>query len=182
MRLVLLSGPRAGETIEIEGEQIIGRGEVDIVIEDPKLSRRHTAVRALPDGLEIEDLGSLNGTEVNGQRIGQPVRLHGGERVRLCSTTLEVTADAPQSQPTALEQAPALSVPAAGPAASVLTPPGAQPPAPAAPFATARPGAAPARAARGPRPAASLLWGPTLLSVLIVVAVAIAEVAYFASR
>ena len=41
MKLVLVSGPRAGEEIVVDGEQVIGRGEVDIVIDDPKLSRRH---------------------------------------------------------------------------------------------------------------------------------------------
>ena len=179
MKLVVVSGPRAGEEIVVDGEQVIGRGEVDIVIDDPKLSRRHAVVRNVEGGLEVEDLGSLNGTEVDGRRIEEPVRLRGGERIRLCSTTIEVTAA--EAQATKLEEAPAeatvLEESPAAPGAPATPAPAGQ-----APFSARAAGAPLPFATVFPRPAASLLWGPTLLCVVIIVAVAIAEVVYFALR
>ncbi|HEU0318644.1 MAG TPA: FHA domain-containing protein, partial [Solirubrobacteraceae bacterium] len=67
--LIVRTGPRAGGRIEIDGEVVVGRGEVDWVIADPELSRRHLAARAGPGGVEVEDLGSLNGTWVDGRRL-----------------------------------------------------------------------------------------------------------------
>lgn len=58
--------------------------------DDPALSRRHAVLRRLPDGgYAIEDLGSTNGTEVNGQPIpaGVPVALGDGDRVHLGAWT-----------------------------------------------------------------------------------------------
>ncbi|MCA1690638.1 MAG: FHA domain-containing protein, partial [Actinobacteria bacterium] len=60
--LIVQSGPGAGQRFEVDGEVVVGRGDVDCVIDDAELSRRHIAVRATPAGIEIEDLGSLNGT------------------------------------------------------------------------------------------------------------------------
>lgn len=57
---------------------------------DPALSRRHAVLRRRPDGTyAIEDLGSTNGTEVNGRQIaaGEPVALGDGDRVHLGAWT-----------------------------------------------------------------------------------------------
>jgi len=58
--------------------------------EDPALSRRHAVLRRRPDGTyAIEDLGSTNGTEVNGRPLaaGEPVALSDGDRVHLGAWT-----------------------------------------------------------------------------------------------
>ncbi len=67
----------------------IGQLEVnDLVLSDPTVSRLHAAIHATPDGYELEDLGSTNGTFVEGRRITGPTRLRPGQRLRLGSTTL----------------------------------------------------------------------------------------------
>ena len=103
VKLVLLTGPRGGETIEIDGECVIGRSNADITIEDPKLSRRHAVIRPVEGGVEVEDLGSLNGTTVDGQPITAPVRLTGGERLKLGDTTAEFELEV-RDQPTRLDR------------------------------------------------------------------------------
>ena len=64
--------------------------EISGAAEDPALSRRHAVLRRLADGTYvIEDLGSTNGTEVNGRQIaaGEPVALADGDRVHLGAWT-----------------------------------------------------------------------------------------------
>jgi hypothetical protein len=57
---------------------VIGRSsECDIVVGDPNVSRRHAEVRRLGRGFSLVDLGSTNGTEVNGQRITETSLMNG---------------------------------------------------------------------------------------------------------
>lgn len=93
MKLVFLSGPLAGEEIEVEEEIVIGRDEADVEIEDSAVSRQHARFRATDDGLEVTDLESTNGTYVNGDRITEPRQLESGDFVTVGSTTLEVRGD-----------------------------------------------------------------------------------------
>lgn len=76
----------------------MGRGEVDIVINDLRSSRQHCefSVRRELDtlGFYVRDLGSTNGTFVNETRISQAVRLVPGDRVRVGTTVLEFEAGA----------------------------------------------------------------------------------------
>jgi class 3 adenylate cyclase len=90
--LLVREGPLGGRRLEIESQVVLGRGDADIVIDDGEISRRHALVRARRGEFEIEDLDSLNGTWVNGHRIGAPVQLRPGDVVRLGSTVLEVEA------------------------------------------------------------------------------------------
>ena len=55
---------------------VIGRGtECDVVIQDLKASRRHCQLSRKDEGFLLEDLGSRNGTYVNGEKITAPVLL-----------------------------------------------------------------------------------------------------------
>ncbi len=79
--------------MEVTGERfVLGRIDSgDLEIEDKEISREHAALRELPDGrLSIEDLGSRNGTFVNGERIAGPVTLWGAEEIRVGATRIAV--------------------------------------------------------------------------------------------
>ena len=69
-RLIVQQGAQAGNTFFLKGAStILGREVgVDIVINDPECSRRHVRITTLPGGYTIEDLGSTNGTLLNGDR------------------------------------------------------------------------------------------------------------------
>jgi hypothetical protein len=73
-------------------EAVIGR-EGDIVLADEQVSRRHAVIRVASNRVEIEDLGSANGTEVNGRRITEATVLAHGDKVVLGET--ELTVDLP---------------------------------------------------------------------------------------
>lgn len=68
---------------------VIGRGEgADVIIPDRGVSRRHAEIRREGDEWVLIDLGSTNGTEVNGKRVNR-TRLTAGDRILLGDTTVE---------------------------------------------------------------------------------------------
>ena len=68
-RLVSTSGDQSFE-IPPGRSLLVGRGVAsDIAIYDPTISRRHAELTAGPDGVEVKDLGSSNGTCINGSRV-----------------------------------------------------------------------------------------------------------------
>ena len=94
--LVITSGQLEGRRIEVSRELVIGRENVDVEIDDAELSRRHVAVRPTQGGLEVEDLGSRNGTRVDGTRIDGPTRVRHGAVLTVGMTT--ITVDAPPAE------------------------------------------------------------------------------------
>ncbi|MBA2463203.1 MAG: MMPL family transporter [Actinobacteria bacterium] len=91
--LTVHSGPERGTTVKLTAaEFVIGRDEdCDLVLPDVQLSRRHAAFRALGSGfIALTDLGSTNGTFVNGRRIDGPVELGGEERIQVGDTQLRL--------------------------------------------------------------------------------------------
>src|SRR2546423_9819689 len=107
MQLTIKSGAGAGRTVQVEGTEFtIGReAGVDLVLADGKASRRHAALRVLPDGrATLYDLGSSNGTFVNGQRI-QSTLLQGGEQIQIGDTVIVADGTQP-AQPVAAPQPP----------------------------------------------------------------------------
>lgn len=84
-RLVLKSGPKSGQIFELgTNEVIIGRDvNANFMISDPEVSRRHSRVYQQGANYVIEDLGSTNGTVVNGQRLAGPYILSPGEIIVL---------------------------------------------------------------------------------------------------
>jgi pSer/pThr/pTyr-binding forkhead associated (FHA) protein len=82
--VVRSGGGRAGETFLLEHEQTtIGRSpECDIFLDDVTVSRRHAEFRRTAEGYTVADVGSLNGTYVNRDRIDE-VALQGGDEVQI---------------------------------------------------------------------------------------------------
>jgi len=73
------------------GETLLGRSPYcSIVLEDARVSRQHAAIRLTAEGLSIEDLGSRNGTLVNGEKLRGPRQLREGDVVMLGGQRLEV--------------------------------------------------------------------------------------------
>ena len=72
----------------------VGReSENDICLQGRLLSRYHALFERTPEGLRITDLGSTNGTWVNGQRISGPVTLKGDELIAIGEAQCTVRAD-----------------------------------------------------------------------------------------
>ena len=94
--LKVTSGPAEGQSLEVESESIVGRSAVDLEIADPEISGRHAAVRPIEDGIEVEDLGSTNGTFVDGKRIDAPVSLTADATIRVGLTTIAVELEFPK--------------------------------------------------------------------------------------
>lgn len=66
---------------------VIGRGtECDVVIQDLKASRRHCQLTRNEAGFMLEDLGSSNGTLVNGQKIVAPMLLKANQTFQIGDT------------------------------------------------------------------------------------------------
>ena len=94
--------PGLGREIRVTGELVIGRDAAGdgCLNGEPALSRRHARIVGGTGGaLSVEDLGSLNGTFVNDERIGAPRALRAGDTVRFGSTRLEVLDAATSARP-----------------------------------------------------------------------------------
>jgi pSer/pThr/pTyr-binding forkhead associated (FHA) protein len=78
-----VSGAAFGKTYPVTGSTVIGRQQdCDIAVASEEISRRHAQVKPTPDGLLVEDLGSANGTFINGKRV-QNGLMRPGEELRL---------------------------------------------------------------------------------------------------
>lgn len=73
------------------GETLLGRSPYcSIVLEDARVSRQHAAIRLTAEGLSIQDLGSRNGTLVNGQKLRGARVLQAGDVVQLGAQQIEI--------------------------------------------------------------------------------------------
>ena len=86
-------GPRlevGSSTYPLTGQLVVGRGaEADVQLTDTGVSRRHAELRVADGAVEVHDLGSTNGTFVNGRRV-QTASLRDGDRVTVGTTDLTV--------------------------------------------------------------------------------------------
>jgi predicted component of type VI protein secretion system len=82
-QFVMRSGPTPGATFSLEGDQLlIGRDSSSgVAINDAEISRKHARLTFQGGKYVIEDLGSTNGTFVNGQRLVSAVVLKSGDVV-----------------------------------------------------------------------------------------------------
>lgn len=99
-------GPLAGQRFPVDVELVLGRTDGDVTIEDPLISRRHASIRSVEGSLEIEDLGSLNGTWVNGERVEGSRRLNPGDLVQVGTASFEVEGEPVESGATVLAPLP----------------------------------------------------------------------------
>ncbi|MES2917503.1 MAG: FHA domain-containing protein [Pseudomonadota bacterium] len=161
-----LTGTISGKMFLVDGTKIIGRDPgCDIIITGSHVSRRHAELSIRGGKLWVKDLGSSNGTFVNGKRNDE-VQLKNGDEVKFDAMTFKAVgpADAEESfeeaEMTQFRPAVAMAKPVApapvvaprpaAPAPAVATAPA---PAPVAPVAAAAP--KPAASAAVPRPAAA---------------------------
>jgi pSer/pThr/pTyr-binding forkhead associated (FHA) protein/tRNA A-37 threonylcarbamoyl transferase component Bud32 len=123
-QLRVTEGDARGERLVVEVELLIGRAAEKSegrLGDDPEISRRHAKASRGTDGeLILEDLGSANGTFVNGERIDAPRTLQLGDVIRVGQTVLQVTDGAGRvPEPTRLGVAAATEM-AAMPAEQLL--------------------------------------------------------------
>src|SRR4051812_45559980 len=168
--LKITGGNAAGQDINLEQELVIGRSTPGLgsLGGDSEISRVHARVFHDPSGrLIIEDLGSTNGTFVNGNRISGQQALNPGDQVRVGQTSMSVegggaagattvgnVVPAPAPVPTPAPEPPG-GAPPPPPAPPPGPPPAAPPPIRAAPPATPPPPGGP-----GGRPAAAFRRRP----------------------
>ncbi|HEX8742905.1 MAG TPA: FHA domain-containing protein, partial [Thermoleophilaceae bacterium] len=151
MKIAIKAGPNAGQEHDLGGSVVVGRdpAAATLLIEDPEASRRHASLTPGASGVTVEDLGSTNGTYVNGERVEGAREAAAGDEIRIGNTVIEVQdavettrmAEAPVADPDATAMGAPVPGPPPAPAPSFDAPTPAPPPGPpAAP--QAEPGAA----------------------------------------
>src|SRR5262245_60142329 len=83
--LEIVTGSRAGEVVDLtEAETLIGRHPgCTLVLPMHTVSRRHTLIRQISGEFFVQDMESLNGTYVNGERVAAPTRLKNHDVIQL---------------------------------------------------------------------------------------------------
>jgi serine phosphatase RsbU (regulator of sigma subunit)/pSer/pThr/pTyr-binding forkhead associated (FHA) protein len=98
--LVFLAGPIAGRRYKLgDGEYVIGRrSDCQIFVPDMRVSRQHARLIRNGDGWTLEDLGSNNGTYINGQRLEAATVLRHDDEIMIANNKIRVEAqDFPSS-------------------------------------------------------------------------------------
>jgi hypothetical protein len=169
--LIVKKGPSAGRRVEVTGETVLGRAESELLQDDTEVSGRHAVVRPGPGGLEVEDLGSSNGTYVNERRIEDTTSLNAGDVLRLGQTSFDVEMEAAQ-QRTVIR----------GTVTSPAEPPPAEPPAyapPPTPTPAPAYGPPPGAPAYPPPPAATgARAGAITAAAILLILIGLASLAY----
>lgn len=91
-RIVSLGPSESGKVYRLDGADcLLGRRlDCHVCIHDQRVSRRHARIRREADGYQMEDLGSCNGTYVNGRRIQGAVRLRHGDEIEIGASRFRV--------------------------------------------------------------------------------------------
>lgn len=91
-RLLVTAGPLSGTSIPLNRNQILlGRDQAcTLVLDDEYASSRHARVFPSGDNWVLEDLGSTNGTFMDGQRVTAPQQLAVGSQIRIGQTVIGV--------------------------------------------------------------------------------------------
>jgi tetratricopeptide (TPR) repeat protein len=106
-KLIAIGGPATGSEFELTGDElVVGRSSDNpISIADTSVSRKHVLLRKTPTGWAASDMGSGNGTLINGQTISEETVLANGDTITLGDTELQFTDSA-----AAIEARPARAV------------------------------------------------------------------------
>ena len=91
-RLIFETGQRKGQVFDADETSIVDIGRdptCKLMLEESGVSRRHTIIQQLPDGIYISDLSSTNGTYVNGAKITKETRLKSGDMVEIGAVRFE---------------------------------------------------------------------------------------------
>ena len=87
--LIVIAGTQVGEMIPLKDAVVLGRGaEADVRLVEAKMSRRHCRLYVERGDVYIEDLGSSNGTYLNGARVDSRKKLADGDKIRVGETTI----------------------------------------------------------------------------------------------
>ncbi|MFI5183160.1 MAG: FHA domain-containing protein [Vicinamibacteria bacterium] len=159
MRFEIRYPTGAQHEVELSGTiAVLGRDpSCDLVLNDPKCSRRHAVLEAGPDGIAVRDAGSANGIYVNGKKV-ERAQLVVGDTVRLGEVTLKVLEEdvpgtlvmAPEDMPDPDGTKTPFPAPIRAPKPAPKPAPPAPPPGPAAVPAPVKPVPPPAPAAPAP--------------------------------
>jgi FHA domain len=184
--LKITGGNAAGQDINLEQELVIGRSTPGLgsLEGDTEISRAHARVFHDPSGrLMIEDLGSTNGTFVNGTRIAAQQALNPGDEVRVGQTTMSVAGGDPGATtvgnvvpapvPVPPQEPPTQALPPQQPAYAQQPAYGQQPPPPPAGGPIGGP---PQRSGGGPSRNLLIALAAALVLVLVVAGLAIGGV------
>jgi hypothetical protein len=110
LRLKVTAGNATGTKIEVSDELVIGRHAEGVgrLADDVEISRRHARLARAGAGFVVEDLGSTNGTFLNGRRIEGPELLSVGDEIELGGTRMivQVSAGTPPSTPAPTHDTP----------------------------------------------------------------------------
>jgi pSer/pThr/pTyr-binding forkhead associated (FHA) protein len=118
LSLEIVEGTGAGRMVALGPRTTIGRArDADLVLADELVSRHHARVVPSGPGAVVEDLGSRNGTFVNGELVHGPTLLEPGDQLQLGVTLVELrSARQIAEQPSAVHPVPPpLAVPARAP-------------------------------------------------------------------
>jgi hypothetical protein len=82
--LIAQTGPLNGQRWVIKDDVLVGRDDsCHVVIQNRQVSRYHARFINLPNGVQLEDLGSKNGTHINGHEVVGPVMLQDGDVIQI---------------------------------------------------------------------------------------------------
>jgi pSer/pThr/pTyr-binding forkhead associated (FHA) protein len=89
--VVIKSETQQGTTVEVPDVVVLGRSaDADVLLDDPYASDFHMRLVAEDEGMVLHDLGSTNGTYVNGRRVTAPTRLKRGDTIQVGKSVMEV--------------------------------------------------------------------------------------------
>jgi pSer/pThr/pTyr-binding forkhead associated (FHA) protein len=89
--LFVRSETQQGQEFEVSDVVVLGRSdETDVVLDDPYASEFHLRLVSQENGIMLHDLGSTNGTYVNGRRVSAPTELKRGDTIQVGKTVMEI--------------------------------------------------------------------------------------------
>ncbi|NNF08702.1 MAG: FHA domain-containing protein [Acidimicrobiia bacterium] len=88
---IVRSDGQAGTRVTVSDSVVLGRSpDADVLLEDPYASMFHLRLTMDGDTMSLADLGTTNGTYVNGRRVTGPITLNPGDSVQVGKTIMEV--------------------------------------------------------------------------------------------